>query len=50
MCNSVQPEKIIHFMGECSILLELRLLYLNSTKLSEKVVILYLNWKALFKF
>ena len=49
MYNSIQPETIIHFIGEWSILSKQRLLYLNLAKLSEKEVIVYLNgenWKA----
>ena len=35
ICNSKKLENIFHFIGECSILAEVRSLHLNSSKLSE---------------
>ena len=47
---SIQPETTVHFIGECSTILELRLLYLNSVELTENESYYVCKWTKLEGF
>ena len=53
LCNSREREDIVHFIGKCAILSEIRNVYFNKTRLEFNEVIELLNgsnWLKLYRY